>query len=78
METALNFWYTWVRSGLLKAYLDESAGIGHLPSPGRELKVLLDVYLLEKAVYELAYELNNRPGWLVIPLQGIRQLLRIG
>ncbi len=78
METALNFWYTWVGAAYLKAYLDESAGSDIIPSSGRELKVLLDVYLLEKAVYELAYELNNRPGWLVIPLQGIRQLLRIG
>jgi maltose alpha-D-glucosyltransferase/alpha-amylase len=33
--------------------------------------------LLEKAVYELGYELNNRPGWVKIPIQGIRQLMAV-
>jgi maltose alpha-D-glucosyltransferase/alpha-amylase len=37
--------------------------------------VLLDAYLLEKAVYELGYEINNRPHWIGIPLQGIREIL---
>jgi maltose alpha-D-glucosyltransferase/alpha-amylase len=40
--------------------------------------VLLDFYLLDKAVYELAYELNNRPDWIRIPFQGILQLLEHG
>jgi maltose alpha-D-glucosyltransferase/alpha-amylase len=31
--------------------------------------------VLEKAVYELGYELNNRPDWVRIPLQGILHLL---
>ena len=41
-----------------------------LPSSPDEVKLLLDVYLVEKAVYELGYELNNRPGWVTIPLEG--------
>jgi predicted trehalose synthase len=36
---------------------------------------LLRLHLLEKAVYELGYELNNRPDWVAIPLAGISQLL---
>ena len=36
---------------------------------------LLDVFLLEKALYEVAYELNNRPDWVRIPLSGIMKLL---
>ena len=41
----------------------------------RRVQVLLDVYLLEKALYELRYELNNRPEWARIPLHGIQKLL---
>jgi maltose alpha-D-glucosyltransferase/alpha-amylase len=33
--------------------------------------------MLEKAVYELGYELNNRPDWLHVPLQGILELLQV-
>jgi predicted trehalose synthase len=40
--------------------------------------MLLDIYLLEKAVYELGYELNNRPAWTKIPLRGIQQLMETG
>jgi maltose alpha-D-glucosyltransferase / alpha-amylase len=35
----------------------------------------LDVYLLEKGMYELGYELNNRPDWVKVPLKGLLQLL---
>jgi predicted trehalose synthase len=37
--------------------------------------VLLDGLLLEKAIYELRYEMNNRPDWVKIPIAGILQLL---
>jgi maltose alpha-D-glucosyltransferase / alpha-amylase len=36
---------------------------------------MLEAFLIEKAVYELEYELNNRPDWVMIPLQGILDLL---
>ena len=40
-----------------------------------QLRTLLSAYLLEKALYELRYELNNRPDWVNIPLEGILQLV---
>jgi maltose alpha-D-glucosyltransferase/alpha-amylase len=40
-----------------------------------ELSVLLNAYLLEKAAYELGYELNNRPDWVRLPLRGITEIL---
>jgi predicted trehalose synthase len=39
---------------------------------------MLQVYLLEKAIYELAYELNNRPDWVHVPIDGILTLLEEG
>jgi maltose alpha-D-glucosyltransferase/alpha-amylase len=59
-----------MRRVFLKAYLDVAVKGGFLPASGKELQLLLDVYLLEKAVYELGYELNNRPAWVKIPLRG--------
>jgi maltose alpha-D-glucosyltransferase/alpha-amylase len=46
-----------------------------LPCSKEELKVLFDVHLLEKAVYEIGYELKNRPSWLKIPLRAITKLV---
>jgi trehalose synthase-fused probable maltokinase len=44
------------------------------PNPATE-RVLLNAFLLEKALYEIRYEVNNRPGWLGIPLRGVLALL---
>ena len=59
----------------IKSYLEEAAGGKFIPSSRDELRILLGALLMEKAVYELSYELNNRPDWVGIPLRGIRQLL---
>ena len=37
--------------------------------------ILMRTYLLEKAIYELGYELNSRPDWVIIPLRGIKYLI---
>jgi len=47
-----------------------------VPSDEKDFAVLLETLVPEKAVYELRYELNNRPDWLMIPVQGIEQTLR--
>jgi maltose alpha-D-glucosyltransferase/alpha-amylase len=57
----------------LGAYL-EKMGMGK--SLSSEDEILIRTYLLEKAVYELGYELNGRPDWVNIPLRGIRYQMR--
>ena len=42
---------------------------------GPAMERLLAVFELEKAVYELRYELNNRPDWVKIPVAGIMRML---
>jgi maltose alpha-D-glucosyltransferase/alpha-amylase len=64
-----------VSAAFLGAYLESAAGAPYLPDDDGDLTVLLETALLEKAVYELGYELNNRPDWVLIPLLGIRDLL---
>jgi maltose alpha-D-glucosyltransferase/alpha-amylase len=70
------YWQKWVSTAFLKTYLDVSGNSNFIPQDREELALLLDSYLLDKAVYELGYELNNRPSWVRIPLDGISQLLQ--
>jgi maltose alpha-D-glucosyltransferase/alpha-amylase len=71
MESLARFWYVWVSVAFLRAYVEVAIRGNFLPQTREELRVLLDAYLLEKAIYELGYELNNRPDWIKIPLQGV-------
>ena len=77
LEAWVTFWYIWISSFFLKAYLQVAGHEDFLPRSRKELQILLDTYLLEKAFYELSYELNNRPEWVLIPLKGIQQLVNV-
>jgi len=69
------FWNLWVSVNFLKGYFDATRNSAFLPKTGAERKLMLDIYLLEKAVYELGYELNNRPDWVSVPIEGILGLV---
>jgi maltose alpha-D-glucosyltransferase/alpha-amylase len=75
MESWALRWYQWASAAFLRGYLPEAQRSPILPASSAELEVLLQAHLLEKAVYELGYELNNRPDWVHIPLAGILGLL---
>jgi maltose alpha-D-glucosyltransferase/alpha-amylase len=47
-----------------------------LPGKGEAFNILFDAFLLQKAIYELGYELNNRPDWGMIPIHGIHYILK--
>jgi trehalose synthase-fused probable maltokinase len=67
-------WEERVREAFLSGYFD--AVDPSLMPPGQAaVHTLLSIFELEKAVYELRYELNNRPDWVRIPVAGIARLL---
>ena len=70
------YWNVWVSVAFLRSYLEAARPAGFLPDSKEELRILLDAHLLEKAVYELGYELNNRPDWVGVPVSGILEMLR--
>jgi maltose alpha-D-glucosyltransferase/alpha-amylase len=78
IEPWLNLWYRWVSAAFLRAYLEVPGVAELLPSDRRELALLLDFFLLEKAVAELGYEANARPDWVGIPARGILDVLDTG
>jgi maltose alpha-D-glucosyltransferase/alpha-amylase len=73
LEPWADTWQHWVSSAFLKSYRARVGAAPLLPS-SEEFDVLLRALTLDKALYELEYELNNRPEWVRIPLAGILKL----
>ncbi len=71
-------WAGWVSVEFLAGYLQSVEGAGLLPEDVEGQRLLLDLFVLEKALYELGYELNNRPAWARVPLEGILSLMEWG
>jgi maltose alpha-D-glucosyltransferase/alpha-amylase len=63
-----------VAAEFLRAYRNTAQGAEFLPLTSADLRRLLDIFLLDKALYEVLYELNSRPTWVRIPLLGILSL----
>jgi maltose alpha-D-glucosyltransferase/alpha-amylase len=76
LEPWLRLWQNAVSAMFLNAYRQTIAANPELLPEPAQAQALLNAYLLEKALYELLYELNNRPAWVKIPLSGILALPR--
>jgi maltose alpha-D-glucosyltransferase / alpha-amylase len=77
MEQWARFWEIWFSWSFLRGYVATAKDAPCLPKDREELKLLLDAFVMEKAVYELGYELDNRPEWVFLPLNGIAHALGI-
>jgi maltose alpha-D-glucosyltransferase/alpha-amylase len=76
LEPWARLWESCVSAAFLRNYREAIGGLGLAPTSATDFQLLLDAFLLDKALYELDYELNHRPGWVRIPLLGILSLCR--
>jgi maltose alpha-D-glucosyltransferase/alpha-amylase len=76
LETWAEVWYVAVSGVYLNSYLFTVEDAAFVPKDRKEFETLLRCFLLEKAVYEVGYELNSRPDWVSIPIKGIERLLK--
>ncbi|HEX5270632.1 MAG TPA: phosphotransferase, partial [Gemmataceae bacterium] len=77
LEPWAGLWFQWASAAFLRGYRAAAGEARFLP-PADGFAALLDAFLLDKAFYELLYELNNRPDWVRIPLRGILDLTSPG
>jgi maltose alpha-D-glucosyltransferase/alpha-amylase len=75
LEPWAETWHYWVADAFLKGYTSAIEHALLLPRDDSGRHALLSAFILDKALYELGYELNNRPDWVRIPLIGIRKLI---
>jgi maltose alpha-D-glucosyltransferase/alpha-amylase len=67
----------WERDAIhhfLEGYANATQGLASVPADPASFRALLDLFLIEKALYELRYEIANRPAWIAIPLRGLLEL----
>lgn len=69
------FWYENAAAAFSVAYKETAEGQPFLPEDWEAFNKLLDLFLIEKVLYELRYEINNRPDWVKIPLAGLNAVL---
>lgn len=74
-EESADKWNESVSDEYLRAYMSAAEGSAFLPADPEQRRILLDAFTLHKALYEVVYEMNNRPDWVRIPLRGILSLV---
>jgi maltose alpha-D-glucosyltransferase/alpha-amylase len=74
LETALDDWCRRARSAFLAGYREGVAGAGSCPAEPVQFDRLVALFEIDKALYELGYELRQRPAWVGVPLAGLRAL----
>jgi maltose alpha-D-glucosyltransferase/alpha-amylase len=74
LEPWARAWQLWVGASFLRGYLATAGDAPFVPDDPGQCAALLNLFLIDKALYELQYELNTRPDWVRIPLRGLAEL----
>jgi maltose alpha-D-glucosyltransferase/alpha-amylase len=75
IEPLLISWYRWVAGRFLRSYFETAHDAPFLPANTEDRRTILEFALLEKAIYEIGYEANNRPELIDFPARGVLELL---
>ena len=75
LESWAHQWFVWASTAFIRSYQEHTAGAAFLPATADDFEALLADFLLERALRELALELEVRPAWAVISLRAILQLV---
>jgi maltose alpha-D-glucosyltransferase/alpha-amylase len=68
-------WERSAREAFLRGYKEGVDAAASYPSEAAEAQQLTELFLIEKALYEVRYELDNRPGWVDVPVAGLLGLV---
>ncbi|MGH8473175.1 MAG: putative maltokinase, partial [Gammaproteobacteria bacterium] len=74
LEPLVREWERLAAEAFLSGYREGIAGCSSYPDDPQHARALIELFTLEKAFYELRYELENRPEWVAVPLQGLNAL----
>jgi maltose alpha-D-glucosyltransferase / alpha-amylase len=75
LQTWASFWYRWVGAAFLGGYLRAAGRTGLIPESRDEFRILLNAYMLERALIEIRYEVRRRSEWARVPIVGVFELL---
>jgi maltose alpha-D-glucosyltransferase/alpha-amylase len=68
-------WAHYMVGFFMKAYLETVKSSSFIPTDKHDFEMMVETYMLEKALYDLNYELKNRPDWVIIPVRTIKSIL---
>ncbi|MUP45810.1 maltose alpha-D-glucosyltransferase [Gramella sp. BOM4] len=76
LEKWAETWHYYNTRLFIKGYFEKASGSDFVPEDMEDFKILMHTFLLEKALNELNYEIQNRPQWIIIPLRGIKEVIK--
>ncbi|HYH00377.1 MAG TPA: maltose alpha-D-glucosyltransferase [Terriglobales bacterium] len=75
LERWAEIWYQWASAVFLDNYLQSAGNTPFIPATASQLRTLFRAYLIDKALMEIAYELEHRSGWIMVPVHGLMNLI---